>query len=213
MQPYIKKFVKLVSDTLPTPEPIYEFGALQVPGQEGYADLRPFFPGKKYIGCDMQAGPGVDSILNLHNIELANDSAGTVLILETLEHVEFPGRAMEEIHRILSKDGMVVISSVMNFPIHDYPHDYWRFTPQGLESLLREFKVYSIHCLGNESFPNSLVGVGSKSASVDLTRFNSECEKLKKQYSEFPVTAKMKTVIRLMTPPWMIYVCRKLRLI
>ena len=36
-------------------------------------------------------------------------------------HVEYPRRAMAEIHRILKDDGIVIISSVMNFPIHAYP--------------------------------------------------------------------------------------------
>ena len=57
MRESIKEFVKIVSETLPIPEPIFEFGSLQVPGQEGFADLRPIFPNKKYIGCDIREGP------------------------------------------------------------------------------------------------------------------------------------------------------------
>jgi hypothetical protein len=47
MRESIKQFVEIVADMLPILEPIYEFGALQVPGQEGFADLRPIFAGKK----------------------------------------------------------------------------------------------------------------------------------------------------------------------
>lgn len=50
MRESIKQFVKVVADTLPILEPIYEFGSLQVPGQESFADLRPFFPSKEYVG-------------------------------------------------------------------------------------------------------------------------------------------------------------------
>ena len=56
MRESIKQFVKVVADKLPILEPIYEFGSLQVPGQESFADLRPFFPGKEYIGCDLKRG-------------------------------------------------------------------------------------------------------------------------------------------------------------
>ena len=74
-------------------EPIYEFGALQLPGLEEFADLRPFFRGKSYVGCDMREGRGVDKVLNLHNIDLPDESVGTVITLDTLEHVEFPHKA------------------------------------------------------------------------------------------------------------------------
>jgi hypothetical protein len=40
----IRSFIQMVSETLTVPEPIYEFGSLQVEGQEGFADLRPLFP-------------------------------------------------------------------------------------------------------------------------------------------------------------------------
>ena len=89
MRQSVKEFVKICADTFFIPEPICEFGSLQVPGQVGIADLRPLFPNKKYVGADMREGPSVDVILNLHNIDLPTESVGTVLMLEILEHVEF----------------------------------------------------------------------------------------------------------------------------
>ena len=139
MRILIKRFVRLIAETLPISEPIYEFGALQVSGQEGFADIRTLFPGKKYVGADIREGTGVDVILNLHHINLPPESVGTVLILDTLEHVEFPRKAIEEAHRILKSNGILVISSVMYFPIHDYPYNYWRFTPEAFRSLLKPF--------------------------------------------------------------------------
>lgn len=74
MRESIKEFVKICAETLPIIEPVYEFGSFQVPGQEGFADLRPFFKGKKYIGTDVRDGPGVDVLVDLHNINLPADS-------------------------------------------------------------------------------------------------------------------------------------------
>lgn len=96
MRESIKQFIRVVSDTLPIKEPIFEFGSLQVSGQEGFADLRPIFPNREYVGCDMRDGPGVDRILDLHRIEISSESIGTVLILDTLGHVEYPRIALEE---------------------------------------------------------------------------------------------------------------------
>lgn len=61
----VKQFVKIVAETMPITEPIFEFGSLQVSGQEGFADLRPLFPNKEYVGCDIREGPGVDHRLVL----------------------------------------------------------------------------------------------------------------------------------------------------
>ena len=84
----------------------------------------------------MREGPGVDRVLNIHEIDLASESVGTVLMLDTVEHVEFVRKAMEEVHRILKPSGILVVTSVMNFPIHSHPYDYWRFTPEGLKKLI-----------------------------------------------------------------------------
>lgn len=162
MRQNILKFVELCSQSLPMAEPIYEFGSLQVPGQEGEADLRRFFPGKKYVGTDMRAGPGVDKIIDLHRIRLRSRSVGTALMLDTIEHVEFVRSAIKNVHRVLKKDGILVISSHMNFPIHSYPNDYWRFTPEGLKSLLKPFATIFVDSTGMSDFPHTVLGFGCK---------------------------------------------------
>jgi len=157
-----------MADLLPIQDPIYEFGSLQVAGQKGFADLRPLFPRCQYVGCDMRQGPGVDVLLNLHKIDLPNESAGTVLCLDTLEHVEYPRRAIDELHRILKPNGIIVISSVMDFPIHDYPFDYWRFTPEAFKSLLRPFSQSLCTYAGDAGFPHTVVGIGFKNPIDEL---------------------------------------------
>lgn len=172
----IKDFAAIVAQTLPIATPIYEFGALQVPGQEGFADLRPLFAGKEYIGCDMREGPGVDRVLNLHEIDLPADTAGTVLCFDTLEHVEYPHKALDEMHRILRPEGILVISSTMHWPIHDYPYDYWRFTPEAFRSLLKPFAASWVGAAGDPEFPHTVVGVGLKQAAPPLGAFTARVE-------------------------------------
>jgi len=206
MRESIKEFVKIVADTLPIFEPIYEFGSLQVPGQEGIADLRPFFAGKKYVGCDMQEGPGVDRVLNLHNIDLPSEAVGTVLILDTLEHVELVRKAVEEAYRILKPDGILVISSVMKFPIHNFPYDYWRFTPEGFKSLLKPFKSSFVDFAGDEKFPHTVVGIGFK-GSVSKDKIEDFEEKVKywKRRSRRPPKDLWKTFVKWATHPENLY--------
>ncbi|MCD4706706.1 MAG: methyltransferase domain-containing protein [Candidatus Sabulitectum sp.] len=171
MRKNIKDFVNIVSESLPIIEPIYEFGSLQVPGQVGFADLRPLFGNREYAGCDMQEGPGVDKVLNLHSIDLPSESVGEVLCFDTLEHVEYPRKALDEIYRILKPDGIAVISSVMNFPIHDYPYDYWRFTPEAFKSLLNPFAGSFVGFQGSKHFPHTVVGIGFKGDTPPTVQF------------------------------------------
>ncbi|HQQ74265.1 MAG TPA: hypothetical protein PK031_03860, partial [Pseudomonadales bacterium] len=68
------KYVNIVLDTLPLAEPIYEFGSYQVEESPQDADLRPLFVGKDYVCCDMRAGPVVVKVLNLHHIDLPDNT-------------------------------------------------------------------------------------------------------------------------------------------
>jgi len=197
MRQSIKDLVSIVAATLPIRGPICEFGALQVPGQEGFADLRPYFPQKEYLGADMREGPGVDKLLDLHDIDLPSESIGTVLCFDTLEHVEYPHRALEQIHRILKPDGIAVISSVMDFPIHDYPYDYWRFTPEAFKSILKPFAYSFVGFAGRDNFPHTVIGVGFKGTVPQLSEF-------KRMYEEWKESGKgtsLERIVKLLLPP------------
>ena len=167
MRKSINKLIKRLSQKFDFEEPIYEFGSLQAPGQKDRPRLRELFSNKQYVGCDIRSGPGVDRILNLHNIELPDESVGTVIMLDVLEHVEFCRRAIEEIHRILKPGGMAIVVSVMYFPIHDYPSDYWRFTPEGFRSLLAPFSNSIVESVGLSAFPVTVLAIGFKEKVSD----------------------------------------------
>ena len=70
---------------------------------------------------------------------------------------------MDEVHRILRADGIFIATSVMNFRIHAWPHDYWRFTPEGFKSLFKPFAYSIVEFAGDRRFPHTVVGVGFKS--------------------------------------------------
>jgi ubiquinone/menaquinone biosynthesis C-methylase UbiE len=158
----------------------------------------------KYVGADMRNGPGVDIILDLHDINLPSKSVGTVLCLDTLEHVEYPHRAMEQNYRILKPGGMVVISSVMDFPIHDYPCDYWRFTPEAFKSLLRPYESSYVDYVGKATFPHTIVGIGFKRPMPSFDRFEKAILEWKEWQTRKPINMrtieKTKKVIWNITP-------------
>lgn len=162
MRPHINTFFKVCAEILPCPEPIVEVGAYQVAGQESIADLRPYFPGKAYIGCDMRPGRGVDRIEDIHDLSFRDGEVGTFLLADTLEHVWHPHLAFSELHRCLRDDGVAIFTSIMHFPIHSYPEDYWRFTPETFRELAKSFAHTVIFYGGDPNFPHSVCGVATK---------------------------------------------------
>ncbi len=184
MRSNVRIFVEEVSKNFNILEPIIEIGSFIVPGQEELANLRPIFAGKQFIGCDMRHGNGVDKIENVEGLSLSNESVGTVLILDTLEHVENCFKALDEIYRVLREDGMVVMTSVMDFPVHDYPSDFWRFTPEAFRLLLNRFPINVIGMQGNPDHPHTVYAIGIK--SYDIAKYEKKLNNLKNNYPVNP---------------------------
>jgi SAM-dependent methyltransferase len=167
-QQLIIDIVAELAALLEFPEPIVEFGSLQVePGQPN--DLRPMFAGRRFIGTDLRPGAGVDRVEDLRSLTFSDGEVGTALCLDTLEHCEDPLAACRELHRVVRDDGLCVVSSVMLFPVHGYPNDYWRFTPEGMRVLLASFDHVWVAGIGHPELPMQVVGVASKDTSLELS--------------------------------------------
>jgi SAM-dependent methyltransferase len=163
MRVTLLKLLSGLKETVPFPAPIYEFGAFRVPGQEHLPFVHDFFPGQRFVGCDMRTGPGVDEIQDLHALTLPDESVGTALLFDTIEHVREPWRAMAELHRCLKPGGLLILTSVWYFPIHAYPDDYWRFTASAFRSLMGDaFHPIAVDMCGLARLPHTVFGIASK---------------------------------------------------
>jgi len=169
MRPVVLDFARDVAENFPTAEPVVEMGSRAAAGQEDIADVRGIFAAGEHIGCDIQPGTGVDRIEDIHDLTFPDNSVGTVLAFETLEHVADPIRAVEEMYRVLRPGGVLAMSSLMFFPIHEHPSDYWRFTPQGFELLLQQFESRLVLSQGWTLLPQGVFGIGVKGPFPDLT--------------------------------------------
>jgi hypothetical protein len=157
MRPHIREFVRISSEVLPLAEPVVEIGSRLPQGQEKLADLRPFFADKTYIGCDMIDGPGVDRVEFLEGLSFSDGEVGTFLFCDTLEHVKDLSGAIGELRRCLDKvHGIVIATSVLAFPIHGYPNDYWRFTPEGFRTLFEGFEATLVYYAGDPNLPHTV---------------------------------------------------------
>jgi len=156
MIPFLRGLVWAVAETFDLPEPILEIGSYVVEGQEEVGNLRPLFPGREYVGLDTRPGPGVDLVADVENLPHHDQSVGTVLAVSTFEHVPRFWKGFEEVHRVLRPGGAFLIASPFHFHIHDYPSDYWRFSPEALDLLLEDYPNRLLGWHGPDSRPSNV---------------------------------------------------------
>jgi SAM-dependent methyltransferase len=145
MNHFLNGLARAVAGTFDLPGPILEIGSHQVSGQEEITNLRSLFVGKTYVGVDVRPGPGVDVVADVESLPYPDASVGSVIAMSTFEHVPHFWRGFAEIERVLGPDGVFMVSIPFCFHIHNYPGDYWRFTPQALDLML-------------ERYPNRILG-------------------------------------------------------
>lgn len=99
--------------------------------------------GSCYIGCDLQLGPAVDIMLEDGLAPLPTGSADCVTSFQVLEHVWDLDRYLGECRRLLAPDGLLMLSTHGTWLYHPHPHDFRRWTLDGLQKELssRGFEI------------------------------------------------------------------------
>jgi hypothetical protein len=121
--------------------PVVEVGSRLVADDPDFYDYRALFPTQPYVGIDIEAGSGVDVIADLATgtggAALAPywGQAQTLLCLSTLEHVPTPWTLAAAMTALLAPKGTLVLSVPFAWVLHDYPSDYWRFSPSAVRVL------------------------------------------------------------------------------
>ena len=75
---------------------------------------------------------------------------------------ELGAASVHRVTGVLEPGGVLAISSLMFFPIHAHPWDYWRFTPEAFELLLAPFESRLVIAQGASILPEGIFGVGVK---------------------------------------------------
>lgn len=149
-------------------EKVLEVGSLQCespkdPEMWNKLDMRRYVKTHFYIGLDMQAGPGVDKIINAENMsERLKDQFDLVICIDTLEHVKHPWLVIEEIYKVLKPGGLAYFAVPFRFGIHDYPSDYYRYTEEGMKILLEKFKIIYSKGQGDKTYPHTVITIAQK---------------------------------------------------
>lgn len=117
---------------LATDVPVLEIGSSHKP-------LRGLFP--TLVASDLRHQSGLDLQFDAHALPFADQAFPMIVAIEVLEHCKDPQRVIDEIFRVLKPGGRMILTTRFLFPIHDAPHDYFRFTRYGLLHLCRHFSV------------------------------------------------------------------------
>jgi SAM-dependent methyltransferase len=85
------------------------------------------------------------------SLSYADSSFDALVSDQVLEHVRGnPFRAVAESFRVVKSGGLVCHSTCLVNPIHLYPEDYWRFTPEALRLLIGDKgEIFEIGAWGN----------------------------------------------------------------
>jgi len=106
--------------------------------------------GSAYVGCDLDAGPGVDQIISSDcKTTLPSGSADVVGSFQVLEHVWSLDDYLGECRRLLQPQGRLLLSTHGTWLYHPHPTDFRRWTRDGLAKELesRGFEVTSMRAL------------------------------------------------------------------
>lgn len=120
----------------------------------------------KYVGADLSLNPAADVHFDFDSkTTLPGEYADLILSSQVLEHVDEVEQYLKECHRLLKKDGHIVLSTHGYWVYHPTPGDYWRWTSKGLKRTIEkagfeivEFKgVMSVSASGLQLFQDAII--------------------------------------------------------
>lgn len=124
---------------------VYDMGCGEAPFKKWFLQFA-----DSYTGVDWAASAHdikADIVADLNGKLPINDGAAdTVTALSVLEHLCEPGTFLTESHRILKKNGHMIMLVPFQWWEHEIPHDYYRYTSYGLRYMLEKagFEVVEI---------------------------------------------------------------------
>lgn len=113
---------------------IFDYGCGDVPYKELFSAFL-----SSYIAGDLQGNPCADMILEPSGrVPCTGETFDVVLSIQVLEHVPDFNVYLSEAKRILKPNGFLFLSTHGWWTHHPYPHDYWRWTREGLQKVVTD---------------------------------------------------------------------------
>jgi SAM-dependent methyltransferase len=86
-----------------------------------------------------------DVVADGEHIPFRTGTIGTVVCLETLEHVDNPLQVTRELARVLQPSGVLLLSVPFLYRVHGAPSDFWRFTQYQVERMVCQAGLEIVH--------------------------------------------------------------------
>jgi SAM-dependent methyltransferase len=130
----------LILETIPTGTGF----ALDLGGNNGMLRRPMEERGYHYINLDIHRfGNGEPSLIgDAHRLPFVDTCLDLVVSKDTLEHFLEPWVVVHEVHRVLKVGGRLIIWVPFMHPVHG--DDFYRYTPLGLQYLLRDFELVAL---------------------------------------------------------------------
>jgi SAM-dependent methyltransferase len=129
----------VLTPELVTGKRVLEVGALNVNGslRAHIEALKPAF----YHGIDIQAGPGVDEVVDICDVAIP-DQFDLVVSTEMLEHAPDWRAAVHHMKAALKPGGRLLLTTrSAGFPLHEYPGDHWRFSVENMRAIFADCAI------------------------------------------------------------------------
>ena len=99
----------------------------------------PMVSPENYARLDCEEGPDVDVVGDVHALPGEwSDRFDAFVARAVWEHLKRPWVAATEVARVLKPGGRFLVVTHQCFPLHGYPSDYFRFSPEALRSLFED---------------------------------------------------------------------------
>lgn len=131
---------------------------------------------QEFIGVDYQNGLDVDVVADIHFLSAVLPQCGfdAIISCSTFEHLKYPWIAAVELSRCLKIGGCIFVQTHQTYPLHGAPHDYWRFTVDGLGALFNPRIGMAVLGACHE-FPCSIETLEDPKAIQNLPAFLNTC--------------------------------------
>jgi SAM-dependent methyltransferase len=104
---------------------------------------KPYYPffapyAAEYVGVDVVPNPAAELLGPVEALPVEDAGFDVVLCTQVLEHCDDPVQAVRELRRVTAPGGRVLASTHGVQVYHPSPHDYWRWTHEGLARLFEQ---------------------------------------------------------------------------
>lgn len=138
----ILDFVMQAAKAIPAGARVADVGAGDAPFRELFAHTR--YATLDWAESVHEGAPSSDIVASADAIPVRDGAFDAVLLTQVLEHVPEPASVLSELHRILTQGGALYLTVPLIWELHELPHDYYRYTSEGLRHLLETAGFSSI---------------------------------------------------------------------